>query len=364
MAKIPTLSCAPPRTPPTALSPAVLSPAVLLNGNARGVTPSTLKCIAQALPEAHVSLSHNFSEAHEIARKILTHSHAPVLFGGGDGTFMGFLEAFLKASKQLGKPLPELGLLRLGTGNAIARWAGQTRGGKHALLQALAHISAKNKRSYKNLNLVEVEGRMAPFAGAGLDGKLLGDYVRFKERSSQKPWKRVASGMKGYLTSATFQTIPYYLKHSTQTHCQIQNLGETAHRVHPDGSLGPRLPKGALLYEGMASMVAVGTIPFYGYGIRMFPFAELLPRGMHLRILHLSSIPRLLLNLYPLWKGRWFPQGMYDFVVDNVMLSCAKPMACQVGGDAVGERTRMQLKLSEISIPLIHFGNKAAASTL
>jgi diacylglycerol kinase family enzyme len=132
--------------------------------------------------------------------------------------------------------------------------------------------------------------------------------------------------------------------------------------VHADGSLGPKLEKGALLYEGEASMVAASTIPFYGYGIRMFPFAERLPRCMHLRIFKLNSIPRLLLNVRSLWKGRWFPPGMHDFVAEDVMVSCAKPMPCQVGGDAAGERDNMRLKLSALSIPLMDFGAPLAPS--
>jgi diacylglycerol kinase family enzyme len=334
-------------------------PAVLLNANARGVGPSVSKLIGQALPEAEVFSSHNLGEAEELAKKILIISYNPVLLGGGDGTLMGFLEALLKASKQLRQPLPELGLLRLGTGNAIARWMGQ-RGGKQALFRALRHIAERNERTHKSLNLLEFAGRIAPFAGAGLDGRVLGDYVRFKERSSQKPWKRMAGGMKGYVASVAFQTIPYYLRHPTQIRCQVHNLGERAHRVYPNGSLGPALAKGALLYEGEASMVAASTIPFYGYGIRMFPFAERLPRGMHLRVLSLNSIPRLLLNLHSLWKGRWFPQGMHDFVVEEAMVSCVEPMPCQVGGDAAGEHKTMHLKLFETAIPLIDFGTPAA----
>jgi diacylglycerol kinase family enzyme len=340
-------------------APLHTQPAVLLNANARGVGPSVSKLIGQILPNAEVFWSHHLGEAEELAKKILIISYNPVLLGGGDGTLMGFLEALLKASKQLRQPLPELGLLRLGTGNAIARWMGQ-RGGKQALSQALRHISERNERAHKTLNLIEFGNRLAPFAGGGLDGRVLGDYVRFKERSSQKPWKRMASGMKGYVASVAFQTVPHYVRHPTQIRCQVHNLGERAHRVYPDGNLGPKLAKGALLYEGDASMVAASTIPFYGYGIRMFPFAERLPRSMHLRVLNLNSIPRLLLNLPSLWKGRWFPRGMHDFVVEEVKVSYAEPMPCQVGGDAAGEYEDMHLKLSETAIPLIDFGAPAA----
>ena len=330
-------------------------PAVLLNAHARGVGPSTQKLIGQALPEAQVFLSQNLSEAQELAKKVLIVSYNPVLLGGGDGTLIGFLEALLKASRQLKQPLPELGLLRLGTGNAIAQWMGQ-RGGKQALVQALKHISQETPRTHKSLRLIEFDNRLTPFVGAGVDAKVLGDYLRFKERASQKPWKRMATGMKGYVASVAFQTIPYYMRHSTQIHCQVHNAGEVAHRVHPDGSLGPALEKGALLYEGEASMVAASTIPFYGYGMRIFPFAQRLPRCMHLRIFSLPSIPRLLLNVRSLWKGSWFPQGMQDFVAEEVQVSCAEPMPCQVGGDAAGERESMHLKLSETSVPLIDFG--------
>ncbi|MCL2178122.1 MAG: hypothetical protein FWC28_04175 [Proteobacteria bacterium] len=332
--------------------PSPLQPAVLLNANARNVGPKISKLIAQTLPQAAVFLSHNLSEAQELARKILTTPHTPVLLGGGDGTLMGFLEALLLASQQLAKPLPELGLLRLGTGNAIARWTGQTHTGKKALQHALRYMGSTGEKNYKSLNLIEFDKHLAPFAGAGVDGRVLVDYVRFKERSSQKPWKHLATGMKAYVASVALHTLPYYLLHPTQIHCQIQNLGETAFRVYPDGSLGPPLPQGTPLFEGKATMVAASTIPFYGYGIRMFPFAQRLPRCMHLRVLR-SSIPHMLLHLHSLWKGSWFPPTTCDFVVENVTVSCSKPMPCQVGGDAAGERNTMHLRVSETSVPLM-----------
>jgi len=330
-------------------------PAILLNAHARGVGPSIVKLMGQALPEAEVFWSHTLHEAEALAKKMLLLSYSPVLLGGGDGTLMGFLEALLKASKQLRQPLPELGLLRLGTGNAIARWTGQ-RQGKRALFRALRHMADGSQRTYKSLNLIEFENRITPFVGAGLDGKVLGDYEGLKERSSQKPWRRMASGMKGYLASVALHTLPHYLRHPTHTPCQVHNLGESAYRVQPDGSLGPKLEKGALLYEGAASMAAASTIPWYGYGIRMFPFAERLPRHMHLRILNVDSLPQLLLNVRSWWEGRWFPQGVHDFVLEEGAVSFAKPMPCQVGGDAAGESDRMHFKLSETVIPLIHFG--------
>lgn len=336
-------------------APLHTQPAVLLNANARGVGPSTAKLIGQALPEAEVFLSKSLSDAQELAKKILIVSYNPVLLGGGDGTLMGFLEALLQASRQLKQPLPELGLLRLGTGNAIARWTG-LHGGKRALLGALRHMSEAHQRKHKSLNLIEFNNRLAPFAGAGLDGKVLGDYVRFKERAAQKPWRRLAGGLKGYVASVALHTLPYYWRHSTQIQCQVRNVGARAHRVHPDGSLGPSLEKGAVLYEGAATMVAASTIPLYGYGIRMFPFAERLPRCMHLRVLNLNSIPRLLWNLPSWWRGRWFPQGMHDFVLEEVSVSCEKPMPCQAGGDTAGEHDSMHLKLSEVCVPLVDFG--------
>ncbi|MCL2626160.1 MAG: hypothetical protein FWD46_05020 [Cystobacterineae bacterium] len=335
--------------------PSAPQPAVLLNAHARNVGPQVLKLIEQTLPEAAVFLSYNLSEAQELARKILTVPHAPVLLGGGDGTLMGFVEALLNVSKQLNKPLPELGLLRLGTGNAIARWAGQTHGGKKALLKTLQYMGKAGEKNYKPLNLIEFGERLAPFAGIGLDGRVLLDYMRFKERAALKPWKHLAIGMKGYVSSVALKTIPYYFSHPTRIQCRIENGGAKAYRVYPDGSLGPPLERGALLYEGRATMAAASTIPFYGYGMRMFPFAERLPHCMHLRIFN-CSIPHILLNLRPLWKGTWFPQGVSDFVVEDVMLSCAEAVPCQVGGDAAGECNRIRLRVSPTPIPLMAMG--------
>ena len=44
------------------------------------------------------------------------------------------------------------------------------------------------------------------------------------------------------------------------------------------------LAPGALLYRGPAMLVAAGTIPFYGYALRMFPFAGQRPGHLQLRL--------------------------------------------------------------------------------
>ncbi len=101
-------------------------------------------------------------------------------------------------------------------------------------------------------------------------------------------------------------------------------------------------------------MAAAATMPFYGYGFRMFPFAGERRGMMHLRLgqLHATNV---LANLPRLWAGRWFPTGIHDFHVREVHLRFARPMPFQVGGDAAGYREEVTLAMAPEPVELLDF---------
>ncbi|MFW5878511.1 MAG: diacylglycerol kinase family protein, partial [Myxococcota bacterium] len=106
--------------------------AVLLNTNARAVSPRVVKAIGQVVPPSDLYVSKSFSDARAIVSEVVDRGYDTVLTGGGDGTFMGFLQSIREQSEQsyasdgnvvralAPKPMPRFGVLRLGTGNALA----------------------------------------------------------------------------------------------------------------------------------------------------------------------------------------------------------------------------------------------------
>src|SRR5262249_10157728 len=106
-----------------------------------------------------------------------------VLWGGGDGTFANGVAEVVAAARAQGRRLPEMGVLRLGTGNAIADAIGASKASPEGLADDLGR--APGAPSAPKLPVPAIEGRPGLFCGFGLDAQILDDYgatVRTLER--------------------------------------------------------------------------------------------------------------------------------------------------------------------------------------
>src|SRR2546430_16410684 len=65
--------------------------AVLLTGNARAVTEELRRELEQFVPPEDLFFSRSFEDARTIARTVLDRGYGTVLTGGGDGTFVGYV---------------------------------------------------------------------------------------------------------------------------------------------------------------------------------------------------------------------------------------------------------------------------------
>src|SRR5712691_10217792 len=65
--------------------------AVLLNANARAVTERLRRELEQFVPPEDLFFSRSFEDARSIARTVLERGYGTVLTGGGDGTFVGYV---------------------------------------------------------------------------------------------------------------------------------------------------------------------------------------------------------------------------------------------------------------------------------
>jgi hypothetical protein len=203
---------------------------------------------------------------------------------------------------------------------------------------------------------LEIDGKRAAFAGLGLDGKLLNDYLALKNRFGQGALKGLLTGGGGYLSSVALKTVPYYLTHSTQVECEVRNgPNARAYRLGPDGlPFGEPLEPGALLFRGPLMMAAAATIPYYGFAFRMFPFAGRRRGMMHLRLVAVSTTS-ILMNLRKVWKGKWFAEGIHDFHAHEIEIHFARPMPLQIGGDPEGYRDQVKLAVAPEQIELVDF---------
>jgi hypothetical protein len=205
------------------------------------------------------------------------------------------------------------------------------------------------------MRLIEAEGTISPFCGFGADARMLADYGEVKGGLGRTPFRRLGAGLSGYAVAALTRTLPKIV-FSGMTRCIATNHGGEAYRVGSRGSPSGRpIPNGEVLYDGPMRLCALSTIPYYGYGFRMFPYAEDRPNRMQLRISTISP-PEFVYHLKEIWAGTYEnPRVLSDYLVEGVKLEFDPPAPFQVGGDARGERSQVDVVLTETPIELVDF---------
>ena len=158
--------------------------------------------------------------------------------------------------------------------------------------------------------------RYAFFAGVGYDSLLLQDYKDLQDWTATKTksrqrglWQVVTTGVVGYTVAMVTKSLPKLLKLEDASRLlrdvkiTTNNPGSAYWIDHRRGdAMRPVVAtthdawdkeekenndyhdESTLLYRGSAGIVATGTVPYYGGGLRLFPFARMTPCGMNLRV--------------------------------------------------------------------------------
>lgn len=310
--------------------------AIVVNANAKRGGRRVAAEIRRALPGASVRLTRSIDELDGFLRSL----SAPtcVLAAGGDGSAVALLGA-LDRVVPAGEPLPPVGSIPLGTGNAWAHSLGARKLG--LCVEALAAWSGPVPT--KRATVFDCEGTLTFFAGCGWDAQILND---FREQVEASPSRRLAKSVWGYLSAMALRTVPKAIVQG-RPQVTIENLGDTVYTVAADGRVqklfGAR--RGTVLYDGFASVAGAATCPEFGYRFRAYPFAERMLGLMNVRVYDrtpagaLRSIPAL-------WRGQHPLEGMHDWFTDHVRLTYSRPMALQIGGEAIGVRRTVECKAS------------------
>lgn len=333
--------------------------AVLLNANARRVTDSVQAKMAKAAPDAEIVLSNSQDDTKDFVRKALAGGYDRIVSGGGDGTLVTVASmirnevASLRASGSK-LALPELAVLKLGTGNAVADVL--SAGDPVKDLRQLANLPDVPST---RLDLLEVENVSAPFCGFGYDALVLNDYVRQK-KWAQRAWlKPLFEGVRGYLLAAFTRSIPKTLWRQIRrkrTVARVLNESGKVYRVSYSHGLVPvDVKPGGVFYSGPVTMLSAGTIPYYGFRFTMFPFARILPGYAHLRVAR-AGVWEAARNLRRVWNGTFASPTVEDFLVEKVRIRFNEPMPFQVGGDAAGYRKEVVLGVHEEPFQVFDMG--------
>lgn len=326
--------------------------AVVVNGNAKQVTDDLVDILDQIVQSGDLFVSRSLAEANEIARTIVRRGYPTVLTGGGDGTFVQMVTRIHEEARRTGAKRPRFGLLRLGTGNALAWVLGAQSPRHRGVIADLARL--RKEGGSRAMHLLEVEGTLTPFAGLGIDAIALHDYNTTKAALSRSALTRpLSSGGAAYAIAVVGRTMPTYL-FRPHPRVRVVNEGEPVTRLGQDGRPVAEIARGEVIYEGPSRMVAMSTIPYWGFGARIFPYADDRPDRFSLRVVDITSLD-VALHIRAIWKGTYRSDTVHDFLCEQISVHFEDPMPLQIGGDSAGTRTEVHVRLAPEPIEVVDY---------
>ena len=319
--------------------------AVVVNGNAKQVTDDLVEVLDQIVQSGDLVVSRSLEEGPEIAHTIVERGYPTVLTGGGDGTFVQMVTWVVREARKLERPEPRFGLLRLGTGNALAWVLGAQNPRGRGVVTDIARL--RTEAGSRELRLLEVDGTLTPFAGLGVDATVLEHFNEVKTTFQRTPvLRRYATGGIAYFVAIVGRSMPEFLVRPHPS-VRVVNEGEPAVRLGVDGQpVGKEIRKGEVLYEGPSRMVCMSTIPYWGFGARIFPFASDRDDRFSLRVVDIGSFD-VAFNIRDIWNGTYRSDKVHDFLVEEVAIHYEDPMPLQIGGDPAGARRVTHARLAQ-----------------
>jgi hypothetical protein len=338
-----------------------LDVAVIVNLHARRGSEAVATAFRRALPKAHVVASHSLEETADLARDLCDHPPGLVLSAGGDGTAIALINAIRSASptrlpyERAGGPgFDVLGVLPLGTGNALARATGapRWRAAIAALRQLGGSLLGARRLPSRRFDLVEVAGTLAHFAGTGWDAEIIDDFHAQRRGVGVLPY-RYRNGLAGYLHGLFTRTIPRHLM-TEPVEVELTNTGEDAMSVDDDGR--PIAVRGgghgAVLYRGPVSVCGAGTSSEWGFGFRAFPFAGLAGRRFCMRV-YAGRALEATFRMASLWRGAHPLSKMHTWLLTRCRAAFSRPVPFQIGGDRLGHRSDVEYALGREQVDLL-----------
>ena len=347
------LFCLPPRPlepdvlePPPSSKPIAppKNPAFLLNAKAKGWRGEVHHQVSRYVPNERLFLSDTFEQANRTVTRLLQTDHDVIFTAGGDGSIVYLLnaiEALIRKGTITREAAPAVGVLRLGTGNALAHYLGSGE-----ILKDLRALSEGAGLMLHHVNMLEgTGGQLFPSAGVGLDANILHDYGSVKALVKDTAFEPYVAGLGGYGAAIATRTLPKALLQPLAT-LRIVNTGPKAIRIDNQGRTLGTYEEGDVMYEGPARICGAASMPFWGFKIQMFPYADRFADFFQMRC-YFGNVPGLLTNLRKFWKGIVREDKMFDVLAQSVHLeSLGAPMPYQIAGDIFGVESDIHWQLA------------------
>lgn len=311
----------------------------IVNGNARRLGSRLRGKLERVLP-GNVHFTGSLDEARATIRAEIRRGADLVVLGGGDGTVVMGLTLIGEACRAAGRPEPAIGILRLGSGNAIA----DTVGASDDVVEDLARI-VRGGGTRRELPLIQALGVRAPFVGVGVDALLIEDHELVDRVVDRVPVaRRLIGGATRYALSVAVRSLPRFAT-GTRPHAVVTNLGSPAIEMRRTGPTGREEPAGEVLWKGACTLVAGATIPYFGFGLKMFAFATTRHDRFHLRCGD-TSLFEILRSAPAAFRGEYFSEHVSDFLCDRVAIELDQETAIEAGGELLGRRNHVELAMS------------------
>lgn len=328
--------------------------AVVVNLNSRKGSERFAQWARSVLPTSQVVTTRSVDDVRRFVDG-LDASPRVVLSGGGDGTAIGLLDAM----RARGLSFPTLGLVPLGTGNA---WAFSTNApSPKAALETMQRAVERGDTSLPTSRywLLEVEGRLTPFADAGWGAEILHDYK--EQRAQARRFKSLVEGRFGYFVSLFGRTIPRNIISTKRPMVRLVNLGSAAFTFDPHGNVVevPESGPGTVLYEGPYGVAGAGTSMELGFGLKALHFARRKEGHMHARI-YSGTASQATLRIPDLWKGVHPIPHSHDFLVTHCRMEFDREVPVEVGGDVLGMRREVEYRVAPQVVPVVEWGQLRA----
>ncbi len=326
--------------------------AVLLNARAKRWTGDLHGDIQRWVSPRDLYLTDDFTQAERTLDRLVKEDYDFIFTGGGDGTIaylINSIERRVRSGMVSREKAPGVGVLRMGTGNALASYVESSD-----IVDDLRKLREGGPMVVYDVQMVDCAEGLFPFVGFGWDGLILNDYDALKDAVRGTAVENYVTGLGGYAMSIGSRSIPNAVKVgavptilTALDHCiEIDPQGNEIAEWHADD----------VMFDGMAKVCGCGTIPYWGFKIRMFPHCNQRQGYFQLRV-YWGSVSWILKHLPAFWDGALEPGKYREFLCKGVRCEFPdKPLAYQVGGDAKGFERMVEWKTSEfpakLAVPL------------
>jgi len=250
------------------------------------------------------------------------------------------LALIAEACRGAGRPEPAVGVLRLGSGNAMADAVGASSD-VAADLQRLV----RGDGAWRTVPLIDVLGVRAPFVGLGVDAQLLEDHQavgRIVDRMPGGKW--LVGGAARYALSVALRSVPRFAT-GKRANAVVTNLGAPAIEMASTGPTGRQRLAGDVLWRGACTLIAGATIPFFGFGLKMFAFANARRDRFHLRCGD-AGLVEIVRNAPAAFRGSYFSDRVSDFLCERIAIELDTESPLEAGGELLGRCRRVELGLA------------------